>query len=232
MRWPWSRQRSDATPRRRRFGCLQILAVVIAIVVLALVIALRPRAMPEGTSLSAAPARLAVEHLRPVESFTGIPDPQLRSVAFFQEAGRVIQSPRCMNCHPRNDRPTQTAAMRPHIPWVMRGADGGGAESLRCTTCHHDTNFAASGTPGNPKWKLAPIEMAWQGKTLGEICRQIQDPGRGGMAHAKLLHHMAEDVLVGWAWHPGGDRKPAPGTQAEFGALIKAWIDTGAQCPA
>jgi hypothetical protein len=27
-------------------------------------------------------------------------------------------------------------------------------------------------------------------------------------------------------------RKPAPGTQAEFGALIKAWADSGAACPA
>ena len=48
---------------------------------------------------------------------------------------------------------------------------------------------------------------------------------------ASLLHHMTEDTLVGWAWHPGGQRQPAPGTQAEFGALLKAWADTGAQCP-
>ena len=24
---------------------------------------------------------------------------------------------------------------------------------------------------------------------------------------------------------------PAPGTQAEFGALTKAWVDSGAKCP-
>jgi hypothetical protein len=47
-----------------------------------------------------------------------------------------------------------------------------------------------------------------------------------------LVHHMAEDSLVGWGWHPGAGRTPAPGTQAEFGALIKAWVDTGAACPA
>jgi hypothetical protein len=39
------------------------------------------------------------------------------------------------------------------------------------------TYFVASGVPGNPKWALAPAEMAWRGKSLGEICRQIQDPG-------------------------------------------------------
>jgi hypothetical protein len=74
--------------------------------------------------------------------------------------------------------------------------------------------------------------MAWQGKSLGEICNQIRDPNRnGGFTLARLHAHMAEDHLVGWAWHPGKGRTPAPGTQAEFGALIQAWIDTGANCP-
>jgi len=36
---------------------------------------------------------------------------------------------------------------------------------------------------------------------------------------------------VGWAWHPGEERSPAPGTQAQFGALIRAWISSGAHCP-
>ena len=39
------------------------------------------------------------------------------------------------------------------------------------------------------------------------------------------------DTLVGWAWTPGADREPAPGTQVAFGALIKAWADSGAACP-
>ena len=43
---------------------------------------------------------------------------------------------------------------------------------------------------------------------------------------------MAHDDLVGWGWHPGDGREPAPGTQAAFGALIKYWVDTGAACPA
>jgi hypothetical protein len=33
---------------------------------------------------------------------------------------------------------------------------------------------------------------------------------------------MAHDSLVGWAWMPGGNRVPAPGTQAQLGALIAA----------
>ena len=38
-------------------------------------------------------------------------------------------------------------------------------------------------------------------------------------------------TLVGTGWNPGVGRVPVPGTQAEFGALIRAWVDTGAVCP-
>jgi hypothetical protein len=37
--------------------------------------------------------------------------------------------------------------------------------------------------------------------------------------------------LVGWAWHPGAGRRPAPGTQERFGEIIEAWIETGSECP-
>ena len=103
---------------------------------------------------------------------------------------------------------------------------------LACNACHHDTNFDAAGVPGHPQWHLAPAEMAWQGRTLGQICVQIKDRTRNGNRDsAALIRHVSDDTLVGWAWHPGSDRTPAPGTQAEFGALIKAWIESGASCP-
>jgi hypothetical protein len=80
---------------------------------------------------------------------------------------------------------------------------------------------------------LAPIEMAWVGKSLGEICQQIKDPERnGGKSMEELIHHMAEDSLVGWGWNPGVGREPAPGTQKEFGNLFRAWAEAGAVCPA
>jgi hypothetical protein len=80
---------------------------------------------------------------------------------------------------------------------------------------------------------LAPIEMAWQGKTLGSICEQIKDPERnGGKTLEDLVHHMAEDSLVGWGWNSGAGREPAPGTQKSFGALVEAWVASGAACPA
>jgi hypothetical protein len=179
--------------------------------------------------------------LRPVSAFASTGDATKRSIALFEEAGKVIQHPRCINCHPSGDRPAQGMTGQPHEPWVRRGADGFGATGMRCGTCHQATNFdpgagpgaSAISVPGHPKWHVAPIEMAWQGKSLGEICRQIKDPGRnGGHTLDQIVAHMAEDSLVGWAWAPGTGREPAPGTQASFGALIKAWAESGAACPA
>jgi len=166
------------------------------------------------------------------ESFDGISDTAVRSAALFTEAGKVVTSPRCMNCHPAGDRPLQGENQRLHQPPVARGPDGFGTASLRCASCHQSTNYDAAGMPGHPHWHLAPKEMAWQDKTLGEICAQIKDPARnGGRSLQQILTHMATDTLVGWAWAPGFGRKPAPGTQQELGALIEAWIKTGAVCP-
>ncbi|MFL6627636.1 MAG: Isoquinoline 1-oxidoreductase subunit [Burkholderiaceae bacterium] len=171
--------------------------------------------------------------LKSPADFAGIADPAERSRALFAEAGKVIQSPRCQNCHPVGDRPTQGDDMHPHLPLVVRGRDDQGAIALRCAACHQVANFQPAGVPGAPKWHVAPVEMAWQGKSLGAICEQIKDPARNGRRTLAQIHdHMAHDALVGWGWHPGGTRAPAPGTQAQFGALVDAWIRTGAACPA
>ncbi len=170
--------------------------------------------------------------LRPPSAFAGIADDGQRSAALFVEAGKVLQHPRCVNCHPLGDRPLQAEDGRPHQPWVRRGPDGHGVAGLRCTACHQAANYDAVGMPGHPNWHLAPASMAWQGRSLAEICSQIKDPARnGGHSVAEIVEHMARDPLVGWAWSPGVGREPAPGTQLEFGALIKAWADTGAVCP-
>ena len=166
------------------------------------------------------------------QSFDAIADTAVRSAALFTEAGKVLTSPRCVNCHPAGDRPLQGEAQRLHQPPVARGSDGFGTASMRCATCHQGANFDAAGVPGHPHWHLAPREMAWQDKTLGEICIQIKDPARnGGRSLQQILTHMATDTLVGWAWAPGFGRQPAPGTQQELGALIDAWIKSGAVCP-
>ena len=171
--------------------------------------------------------------LRPAASFAGIADPRARSIALFEEAAKVLTHPRCANCHPSSDRPLQTDNMRPHQPLVVRGADGHGAPGMACSTCHGNANYDPARVPGHPQWHLAPLSMAWEGRSIGQICEQIKDPARnGGRDMAALLHHMAEDSLVGWGWSPGAGRTPAPGTQADFGAHLRAWADAGAHCPA
>ena len=166
------------------------------------------------------------------QSFDGISDTAERSAALFTEAGKVLTSARCVNCHPAGDRPLQGETRRLHQPPVARGPDGFGTPAMRCATCHQSANFDPAGVPGHPHWHLAPSEMAWQNKTAGEICTQIKDPARnGGRSLQQILTHVADDSLVGWAWAPGGGRQPAPGTQKELGALIQAWLNTGAVCP-
>ena len=166
------------------------------------------------------------------ESFASIADTAARSAAIFTELGKVLTHPRCVNCHPAGDRPRQGDMARLHQPPVERGADGHGLPAMRCSICHQQANFDAAGVPGNPIWQLAPREMAWEGKTLAEICAQIKDPARNGnrSVHA-LIEHIGEDHLVGWAWAPGSGRQPAPGTQKQAGALAEAWVKTGAECP-
>ena len=172
------------------------------------------------------------ERLASVESFSSIPDTAARSAALFTELGKVLTHPRCLNCHPAGDRPHQTDVMRLHQPPVERGADGFGLPAMRCPICHQRANFEPAGVPGNPIWHLAPREMGWEGKTLAETCAQLKDPARnGGRTPEALIEHIGTDHLVGWAWAPGGNRKPAPGTQKEAGALVEAWVQTGATCP-
>ena len=170
--------------------------------------------------------------LQPVSAFASIGDRDARARALFAEAGKVILHPRCVNCHPRTDRPLQGDAMKVHEPPVTRGRDGHGAVGMACDTCHNRRNYNPAGIPGHENWHLAPISMAWEGKSLGEICVQIKDRSRnGGKSLAQIVEHMAHDSLVGWGWNPGAGRTPAPGTQQAFGELIKAWAAAGAACP-
>jgi hypothetical protein len=180
-----------------------------------------------------AQAQAAADDLRPAADFAGIADRNARATALIQEAGKVLQHPRCVNCHPAGDSPRQTDQRRAHQPLVVRGADGHGAPTLACNTCHGPANFDPAHVPGHPEWHLAPLAMAWEGRSLGQICEQIKDRARNGDRDmAALLHHLGEDTLVGWAWSPGAGRTPAPGTQTRFGEIMRAWADAGAACPA
>jgi hypothetical protein len=186
-------------------------------------------------ALSAALAQSAPSLKTPAE-FTSIADRAERSRALFTEVGRVLTHPRCMNCHPAGDHPLQGADHHEHRPTVWRNDTG--HFGTPCGECHTERNVplheAASykSIPGHPRWGVAPLEMAWQSKSLGEICRQLKDPAKNGGRDLKLLQdHVAHDDLVAWGWNPGEGREPAPGTQQLAGELVQAWIDSGAECP-
>jgi hypothetical protein len=183
-------------------------------------------------------ADTTMEPLRSPPAFDSIRDRPDRSRAYFTEAAKVLQHPRCLNCHPATRTPTQGEDLHQHIPLVQAGPENRGTKELPCSSCHGAENAPTLGgrvksIPGNEHWSLAPASMAWQGLTTAEICEQIKDPKRNGnRTLAQIETHLAEDHLVGWAWHPGEGRASAPGTQAIFGELIAAWIKTGAHCPA
>ena len=68
--------------------------------------------------------------------------------------------------------------------------------------------------------------MAWEGKSLAQICEQLKDRNRNGSRDIPaLIKHVTSDSLVLWGWKPGRGREPAPGTPAEFGELMQALPD-------
>ena len=188
---------------------------------------------PESTRIASADPST----LQPVSAFTDIRDREQRSAAYFVEAGRVLQHPRCLNCHPQTRMPTQGDDLHAHVPIMHATETGHGLPALQCNTCHQSANVSTyvkslGSVPGHPHWSLAPASMAWQGLSLQQLCEQVKDPARNGGRSLQAIHeHVAKDSLVGWAWHPGEGRAPAPGTQHEFGELMNAWIQTGAVCP-
>lgn len=177
-------------------------------------------------------ARVAPSALRSPAAFDSINDRGERSRALFLEISRVLTHPRCVNCHTPDEAPRQGDAHQLHDPPVARGAGDRGVAGMQCTGCHQDHNLELARVPGAPGWHLAPKAMVWLDRTPHEICAQITDRSRnGGRSLAQLQDHLARDPLVGWGWSPGANRVPAPGTQAELGALAQAWLDTGAECP-
>ncbi|MCP1199629.1 Isoquinoline 1-oxidoreductase subunit [Notoacmeibacter sp. MSK16QG-6] len=178
----------------------------------------------------------AQDDLSGPDAFASIADREKRAAALFEEMGKVLQHPRCLNCHPVDDTPRQGDAMQIHNPPVVRGEADFGAAAMRCNTCHGSENVAYTtgegSIPGHDPWHLAPKEMGWIGLSLRAICEQIKDPERnGGKTLRDLVEHNARDGLVGWGWEPGEGREPAPGSQEIFGALTQAWVAAGAGCP-
>lgn len=178
----------------------------------------------------------ASQPLKAPAEFQSIANTSERSRAIFQEVAKVITHPRCMNCHPAGDHPLQGDDQHEHMPPIWR-AETGHFEA-NCSGCHMEKNTTLreaatyKSIPGHPRWGFAPMSMAWQNKSVGEICRQLKDVKlNGGRDLAALQEHIAKDDLVAWGWNPGEGRQPAPGSQEAAGKLVQAWIDTGAVCP-
>lgn len=148
---------------------------------------------------------------------------------------RVLQHPRCMNCHPAGDAPLQGDDSHPHAQNVQRGPDGHGLYAMRCETCHQTANVAGPHLPpGAPTWHLPEPKMplVFQGRSSRDLCRQLKDPAQnGGRSPEQLLHHMTDDPLVGWGWAPGEGRVPVPIPRAQLVEALRSWIAGGCQCP-
>jgi hypothetical protein len=153
----------------------------------------------------------------------------------FDPIAAVVQNPRCMNCHPRGDRPGNGENGRPHLMRITRGPDGHGAPGAGCSACHRSENSEFTFVPGAANWRIAPRSMGWKGLSKAELCAVLKDRNlNGGRDLAALVKHMGTDPdpLVLWGWNPGNGRAPVPIPHAEFVRLLKVWADAGGPCPA
>jgi len=150
----------------------------------------------------------------------------------FDPVASVVMHPRCINCH-QDDTPRQTDEKIRHQPLVVRGADGHGAPTQPCQTCHQATNTADGFVPGVATWHLAPLSMLWEGLTKGQICAQMKDPARNGGRRTgeEIIEHMKADPLVLWAWSPGVGRPTPPLSHEKFVEALEAWVSAGMPCP-
>jgi len=159
-------------------------------------------------------------------------------VAAFATVQKVLQHPRCQNCHIPGDAPLQFDAGTTHAMNVQRGVDGKGAAGLPCATCHGAANlpasYGANVPPGAPNWHLPPPErkMVFIHVSTNELCTRLKDPQQnGGKDLAALIEHVDKDQLVLWGWNPGAGRAPVSVPHAEFVAAVKTWAAAGAPCP-
>jgi hypothetical protein len=162
------------------------------------------------------------------------PDKVAAGKKAFVEVAKVLQSPRCANCHPPDDRPRQGDLAKPHAQNISRKSVEAG---VACTTCHQDRNSEetiglAGGPPGAPHWGLPPANQVFMGITPSQLCANLKDPAKTGDRDlAKLLDHVTNDALVKWGWNPGGKRTLPPLSHDKFVAAFKTWVDSGGACP-
>ena len=80
-------------------------------------------------------------------------------------------------------------------------------------------------------WQLAPVEAAWFGKTSAEVCAQLRDPEQnGGRNFMAIAAHLDHDLILHWAWNPGGTREAAPYSLQEHVNDVLVWGVAGQPC--
>ena len=197
--------------------------------------------MRNGSLLAAAALAAACSHAQEPAAAAGADSAKAGrpdAVAAFETVRGVLQSPRCVNCHPAGDQPLQGDDSHVHLQFVQRGPEGRGVPGLACATCHGKTNppdtYGEHMPPGvSSGWRLPPPEhkMVFAGVSSHVLCEQIKDTKRnGGKDQAALFHHMSEDPITLWGWAPGFGRKPVPISHDEFVRAFKTWQDAGAPC--
>jgi len=165
---------------------------------------------------------------------------QEEGLAAFARIYEVASHPRCSNCHvgPSN-RPMWSGPSygktRPHGMNINAGESRIGAETLLCSTCHayregvNDVPHAAPQVAMD--WQLAPVEAEWFGKSSVEVCQQLRDPERNGdRDFMEIAQHLDHDLILHWAWNPGGGREPAPYSLQEHVNDVLAWGVAGNPC--
>lgn len=129
---------------------------------------------------------------------------------------------------------------RQHGMNIQAGESRMGIEALQCSTCHTTKNEDwgnANDIPhASPRvamgWQLAPVEADWFGRFTEEICAQLRDPDRnGGRTVIELAEHLKHDLILHWAWSPGGGCEPAPYSLQEHVNDILDWGVAGMPCP-
>lgn len=157
----------------------------------------------------------------------------------------VTSHPRCSNCHVGADhRPMWSGPSfgdpRKHGMNIRAGDSRIGAETILCATCHttksEDWENANTTPHAAPRvateWQLPPVEFEWFGKSAVEICTQLRDPERNGdRTFMEIATHLDHDIILHWAWNPGGGREAAPYSLQEHVNDILIWGVGGMPCP-
>jgi len=158
----------------------------------------------------------------------------IESVKAFMDVYKVLMSPRCMNCHPSGDVPLQGDDSHIHNMLPQRGKDGKGIYAMKCMNCHQPTNLEGlNKPPGNPNWHLPPsnMKMVFEGRTPGQLARQIINPKTNGNKTIQQLIAHADDGLVKAGWDMGEGRTAPPLSHQEFKKAWITWIKSGAYAP-